>query len=54
MVISFVCLVPVRLLLYSLAVLNHVKGQLQRAYCEQIVLAYSQIQISDHTIISEP
>ena len=29
---SFVCLVPVRLLLSSVAVLYHVNGQLQRAY----------------------
>ena len=31
---SFVCLVPVRLLLTSTAVLNHVNGYLQRAYSE--------------------
>ena len=29
---SFVCLVPVRLLLSSVAVLYHMNGQLQRAY----------------------
>ena len=32
MVITFVCLVPVRLLLPSMAVLYHVNGYLQRAY----------------------
>ena len=32
MVISFVCLVPVRLLLSSMKVLYHVNGQLQRAF----------------------
>ena len=33
---SFVCLVPVRLLLSSVAVLYHVNGQLQRAYYLQL------------------
>ena len=33
---SFVCLVPVRLLLSSMAVLYHVNGQLQRAYYLQL------------------
>ena len=33
---SFVCLVPVRLLLASVAVLYHVNGQLQRAYLDVV------------------
>ena len=32
MVISLICLVPVRLLLSSMKVLYHVNGQLQRAF----------------------
>ena len=32
MVTTFACLVPVRLLLSSMAVLYHVNGYLQRAY----------------------
>ena len=35
MVISFVCLVPLRLLLSSMEVLYHVNGLLQRAFFSQ-------------------
>ena len=47
---SFVCLVPVRLLLTSTAVLYHVNGYLQRAYCRSccVVKKYAECATLDY------
>ena len=45
MVISFVCLVPVRLLRPNMAVLYHVNGKLQRAYHSKMLKISEKEQI---------